>query len=67
MRTPDGMPVSESVMGVVSPGGVVESSAPRSVFPAQRFPLHYAAGGDDINRQLRDLLQRHPEKMWTQR
>ncbi|KAI8424064.1 hypothetical protein MSG28_002687 [Choristoneura fumiferana] len=37
--------------------------APRSAFPAQRFPLHYA-NNEDINRQLRDLLQRHPEKMW---
>ncbi|CAK1598526.1 unnamed protein product [Parnassius mnemosyne] len=39
------------------------AEAPRSAFPAQRFPLHYATN-DDINRQLRDLLQRHPDKMW---
>lgn len=43
--------------------GVAE--APRSAFPAARFPLH--CGNEDINRQLRDLLQRHPEKMWPQR
>lgn len=42
------------------------AEAPRSAFPAQRFPLHYATN-DDINRQLRDLLQRHPDKMWPPR
>ncbi|GBP54293.1 hypothetical protein EVAR_32640_1 [Eumeta japonica] len=53
MRTVDG---SADVTGP-------EGGAPRSTFPAQRFPLHYS-NNEDINRQLRDLLQRHPDKMW---
>lgn len=40
--------------------------APRAAFTAQRFPLHYG-NNEDINRQLRDLLQRHPDKMWPPR
>ncbi|XP_045521362.1 histone-lysine N-methyltransferase 2C-like isoform X11 [Pieris brassicae] len=61
LRT-DGSPPSG--LPTVLPSGPVNAEAPRSTFPAQRFPLHYANADDNINRQLRDLLQRHPEKMW---
>ncbi|XP_063376990.1 histone-lysine N-methyltransferase 2C-like [Cydia fagiglandana] len=50
LRTPDSEP---------PPSPAPE--APRSAFPTQRFQY---ANDDNINRQLRDLLQRHPEKMW---
>lgn len=56
LRAPDGSEVTP----VPTP-----DAAPRSAFPAQRFPLHYGAN-EDI-RQLRDLLQRHPDKMWLPR
>ncbi|CAG9795334.1 unnamed protein product [Diatraea saccharalis] len=49
-----------------TPAPAPAPEAPRSAFPAQRFPLHYGTS-DDINRQLRDLLQRHPEKIWPPR
>lgn len=51
-----------NVQGVGVTAAGVGGEAPRSAFPAQRFPLHYA--NDDVNRQLRDLLQRHPENLY---
>ncbi|XP_047528678.1 histone-lysine N-methyltransferase 2C-like [Vanessa atalanta] len=48
-----------------APAPAAAPDAPRAAFPAQRFPLY--ATSDDINRQLRDLLQRHPDKMWPPR
>lgn len=64
LRAPDG---STSPAGPVPVAGSLPgpAEAPRSAFPAARFPLH-CAGSEDINRQLRDLLQRHPDK-WPQR
>ncbi|CAH2071742.1 unnamed protein product, partial [Iphiclides podalirius] len=72
MRAPDGSPPPGNPAASAAPTTPTAPSpaaptptaeAPRSAFPAQRFPLHYATN-DDINRQLRDLLQRHPDKMW---
>ncbi|XP_075971400.1 uncharacterized protein LOC142973507 isoform X2 [Anticarsia gemmatalis] len=45
------------------PPSPAPTEAPRSAFPAQRFPLHYG-NNEDINRQLRDLLQRNTDKIW---
>ncbi|XP_068631112.1 histone-lysine N-methyltransferase 2C-like isoform X2 [Battus philenor] len=71
MRAPDSSPppgnpavgsAAPNAPGPAAPATPAPSAeAPRSAFPAQRF--HYATN-DDINRQLRDLLQRHPDKMW---
>ncbi|XP_063824510.1 histone-lysine N-methyltransferase 2C-like [Ostrinia nubilalis] len=75
LRAPDGSvspaaagPGAPPTPGGASPAGPgappgPTAEAPRSAFPAQRFPLHYT-NNEDINRQLRDLLQRHPDKMW---
>ncbi|KAL0832574.1 hypothetical protein ABMA28_000774 [Loxostege sticticalis] len=75
LRAPDGSvspaatgPGAPPTPGAASPAGpgapgAPSAEAPRSNFPAQRFPLHYS-NNEDINRQLRDLLQRHPDKMW---
>ncbi|KAF9417773.1 hypothetical protein HW555_005187 [Spodoptera exigua] len=61
LRAPDGSsPPGAGAPAPAPPAPPAE--APRSAFPAQRFQ-HYG-NNDDINRQLRDLLQRHPEKMW---
>ncbi|CAB3239125.1 unnamed protein product [Arctia plantaginis] len=46
------------------PPSPAPAEAPRSAFPAQRFPLHYG-NNEDINRQLRDLLQRNNDKIWS--
>nr|XP_034830079.1 uncharacterized protein LOC117987231 [Maniola hyperantus] len=62
IRGPDGSsPPSASSAPSSSP---VPADAPRAPFPVQRFPLY--STNEDINRQLRDLLQRHPhpDKMW---
>lgn len=60
-----------SAPAAVSPhpvAGPASAEAPRSAFPTQRFPLHYGNNdNENINRQLRDLLQRHPDKMWPPR
>ncbi|XP_039749475.1 histone-lysine N-methyltransferase 2C-like isoform X1 [Pararge aegeria] len=60
IRGPDG----SSPPGAGSAPSPAPADAPRAPFPAQRFPLY--ATNEDINRQLRDLLQRHPhpDKMW---
>ncbi|XP_026321911.1 uncharacterized protein LOC113231673 isoform X2 [Hyposmocoma kahamanoa] len=67
MRAPDGSEIPVGPGTPLTPTPVtLGAEAPRSAFPAQRFPLHYASN-DDINRQLRDLLQRHPDKtIWQQ-
>ncbi|XP_041970566.1 histone-lysine N-methyltransferase 2D-like isoform X2 [Aricia agestis] len=48
------------VVGVAGGGGVPAAAGERAPFTPQRFPMY----GDDINRQLRDLLQRQTDKMW---
>ncbi|XP_052740662.1 histone-lysine N-methyltransferase 2C isoform X2 [Bicyclus anynana] len=60
IRGPDG----SSPPGAGSAPSPAPADAPRAPFPAQRFPLY--ATNEDINRQLRDLLQRHPhpDKLW---
>ncbi|XP_059056838.1 histone-lysine N-methyltransferase 2C-like [Achroia grisella] len=76
LRAPDGSsppggaaPGAAGAAGAVGAAGAAVAAAaaeaPRSAFPAQRFPMHYANANEDINRQLRDLLQRHPDKMWS--
>lgn len=57
-------PVEAAMQRLRGAEGSPPPDAPRAAFPAQRFPLY---AGDDINRQLRDLLQRHPDKMWPPR
>ncbi|XP_072939829.1 uncharacterized protein [Epargyreus clarus] len=57
-------PGAGSVGPIGGAGAGPGAEAPRSSFPVARFQY---ASNDDINRQLRDLLQRHPDKMWPPR
>lgn len=66
LRGAEGSPPAAAPPASPAPDAPRAPLAPHAPHAApQRFPLY--ATNDDINRQLRDLLQRHPDKMWPPR